>query len=91
MTKPGAKDCTAVQTEGAKGRAPKMKRTVFILLFSLSCGGACSLHKATQPAAPADPNSPAVQPAPRKKLFSLPLPPQDGEDHFWEQNWRNNG
>jgi hypothetical protein len=44
------------------------------------------LHKN---AAPADPD--AAPPAPRKRWFSMPLPPQDGEDHFWEQNWRNNG
>ncbi len=63
-----------------------MKRTVFfMLLLSLSCSSACSLHKTARSTAP------DAQPAPRKRLFSLPLPPQDGEDHFFEQNWRNNG
>jgi hypothetical protein len=65
-----------------------MKRIVLVLLLSLGAGGACSLHKATQPA---DPDAPATQSAPRKRLFSLPLPPQDGQDHFFEQNWRNSG
>ena len=64
-----------------------MKRTVFILLMLLACGSACSLHKSASPAT--DPDAP--QPAPGKRLFSLPLPPQEGEDHFFEQNWRNNG
>jgi hypothetical protein len=65
-----------------------MKRIVLILLLSLGSGAACSLHKASQPA---DPDAPATQSALRKRLFNPPLAPQDGQDHFFEQNWRNSG
>ena len=63
-----------------------MKRTVFVLLLILSTGSACSLHKTAQPTDPSAPVAPA-----RKPLLSMPLPPQDCTDHFWQQNWRNNG